>query len=599
MTRYVAFLRAINVGGHVVKMDHLRTLVEQIGFANVKTFIASGNVLFESSAKNPKALEDKIAKGLGDALGYEVAVFIRTAAEVGEISAHGGGSATEGSLFIGFLPTPLDAREKKMVASLRTPVDDLRVHKREIYWRATQNFRGALFQPAKLEKLLAKPATFRNVTTVRRIAALLAKPLLALAMMMPLALDAQVPALPPSGVVAHRVTVVREWVDAVLRHVPGETDAALLVTSTWNAEDLRDAWLDVNVLNALLRRPAQGTFEVQQWGRRVRVEVPRQDLVAMRAIATALIRRPGADVFRKRAAIFHMDAAMLLVGDSADSTIYSSFLLPRRIVVRAGDGEQEALHGGDVNWEFARVLLDAVRQPGDDLDVRLWYQATLAYKLAREQLDTPHFDRALELFPKDANILFLNGALHDALADPRVQAVVRDAALPRGVQLEVESEAAQLRKAAGLFRRALEADPAHVESAVRYARILGRLGQHADAAIYLRAIEDTTDPVLTYHAQLFLGVEEEALGRYEDARTAYEKALALFPRAQAPHLALSQLWHRTGDRVAARVALAPVLQPYGESASDDPWWIYRMTAGRQAHDLIAAAYRTIAPAGSP
>ena len=51
MTRYIAFLRAINVGGHTVKMAELKRLFEALGFTNVETFIASGNVIFDSSAK--------------------------------------------------------------------------------------------------------------------------------------------------------------------------------------------------------------------------------------------------------------------------------------------------------------------------------------------------------------------------------------------------------------------------------------------------------------------------------------------------------------------------------------------------------------------
>lgn len=172
MTRYVAFLRAINVGGHVVKMDHLRSIFEDMGHGNVKTFIASGNVLFDS-ANNAASLEQTIAKNLRTALGYDVGVFLRTPKEIAEVCARGQVPPVEGSLFVGFLPQPLDAREKKIVNSLRTPVDDLRVHKREIYWHARMHFRDAIFQPAKLEKLLGKPATFRNVTTVRRIARLL------------------------------------------------------------------------------------------------------------------------------------------------------------------------------------------------------------------------------------------------------------------------------------------------------------------------------------------------------------------------------------------------------------------------------------------
>ena len=75
MPKYVAFLRAINVGGHTVKMDHLRSLLESLGLENVETFIASGNVIFDSKTKNAELLERKIAKHLKEMLGYEVASF--------------------------------------------------------------------------------------------------------------------------------------------------------------------------------------------------------------------------------------------------------------------------------------------------------------------------------------------------------------------------------------------------------------------------------------------------------------------------------------------------------------------------------------------
>ena len=69
MPRYVAFLRAINVGGHTVKMEDLRRLFETMGFANVETFIASGNVIFESKSKNTQAMERKIENHLRESLG--------------------------------------------------------------------------------------------------------------------------------------------------------------------------------------------------------------------------------------------------------------------------------------------------------------------------------------------------------------------------------------------------------------------------------------------------------------------------------------------------------------------------------------------------
>ena len=51
MTKYIAFLKAINVGGHNVKMDHLKRLFVKMDFKNVETFIASGNVIFETKSK--------------------------------------------------------------------------------------------------------------------------------------------------------------------------------------------------------------------------------------------------------------------------------------------------------------------------------------------------------------------------------------------------------------------------------------------------------------------------------------------------------------------------------------------------------------------
>ena len=65
-------------------MDTLRELFETLGFAGVATFIGSGNIVFETTAKNAKMLERKIEKKLRQALGYEVTVFIRTDAELNE-----------------------------------------------------------------------------------------------------------------------------------------------------------------------------------------------------------------------------------------------------------------------------------------------------------------------------------------------------------------------------------------------------------------------------------------------------------------------------------------------------------------------------------
>src|SRR5882757_7926832 len=88
MPRLVAFLRAVNVGGHTVTMEKLRGLFEGLGMKDVETFIASGNVIFASRSSNLQLIERKIEAGLQDALGYEVRTFVRTDEEVAEVARH-------------------------------------------------------------------------------------------------------------------------------------------------------------------------------------------------------------------------------------------------------------------------------------------------------------------------------------------------------------------------------------------------------------------------------------------------------------------------------------------------------------------------------
>ena len=175
MPRFIAFLRAINVGGHTTKMNDLRQLFEALGFSGVETFIASGNVVFETTARNTKVLEGKIERRLREALGYEVATFIRTDAELDNIANYTPfrQSALEAAeaLNIAFLADPLDAMSSQKVMALRTGIDDFHVHGREIYWLCRKKQSESTFSNAILEKTLGKPSTLRGANTVKKMAA--------------------------------------------------------------------------------------------------------------------------------------------------------------------------------------------------------------------------------------------------------------------------------------------------------------------------------------------------------------------------------------------------------------------------------------------
>ncbi|HEY7575624.1 MAG TPA: DUF1697 domain-containing protein [Thermoanaerobaculia bacterium] len=175
MPRHIAFLRAVNVGGRVVKMDLLRTLFEKLGHTEVETFIASGNVIFESRSKNVKSLERAIEARLRDALGYEVTTFLRTPAELAGILKFEpfpkSPRAKGDSLYIGFLAEAPAAAAVRALEACTSGDEEFRVRGRELYWLLRGNFRDSKFSGARLEKMLGTRATIRNVTTVEKLAA--------------------------------------------------------------------------------------------------------------------------------------------------------------------------------------------------------------------------------------------------------------------------------------------------------------------------------------------------------------------------------------------------------------------------------------------
>ena len=174
MPRYIAFLRAINVGGHTVKMDHLRGIFESMGFSDVETFIASGNVIFESKSTDARVLEKMIEKKLKEALGFEVATFIRSDSELAAVANYKPfpkpqmDSAT--ALNIAFLSEPLDDKSKKALMALKSDIDDFHVHGREVYWLCLKKQSESKFSNAVLEKIIGRQSTLRGIYTIRKMA---------------------------------------------------------------------------------------------------------------------------------------------------------------------------------------------------------------------------------------------------------------------------------------------------------------------------------------------------------------------------------------------------------------------------------------------
>jgi uncharacterized protein (DUF1697 family) len=172
--RLIAFLRAVNVGGHTVTMAALRELFEDLGFKGVETFIASDNVIFTSPSRDRGALERRIEDHLHKSLHYEVKTFIRSQSEIAAIARYKPFKDSQlrsaAALNVAFLAEPLEARARKSLLALRSEIDDFHVHGREVYWLCKKRQSESNFSNALFERTLKVRATFRGVNTIERLA---------------------------------------------------------------------------------------------------------------------------------------------------------------------------------------------------------------------------------------------------------------------------------------------------------------------------------------------------------------------------------------------------------------------------------------------
>ena len=151
-------------------------MFEALSFTNVSTFIASGNVLFDTPAHAATGLERKIERHLEQSLGFEVATFLRTPRELTEVVSCAAFpvSVVEDAhaLWIAFLKAPLNTEARDRVIALACATDDFRIQGREVHWLRRATSSEAIVTGSMLERAAGAPMTARNITTVRKLAAM-------------------------------------------------------------------------------------------------------------------------------------------------------------------------------------------------------------------------------------------------------------------------------------------------------------------------------------------------------------------------------------------------------------------------------------------
>lgn len=172
MTRYAAFLRGINLGKRRIKMDRLARLFEELEFANIATFIASGNVIFDAEA-DEKDLAAAIESHLLQRLGYEVDTFIRSMEELQGIARGHVFEDVDGSgwsLYVIFLKDSAGADVTDVIRNLQTEEDLFEVRGREIYWLRNGRMSDSPISTSDFARALGgSSSTMRTMNTVVRI----------------------------------------------------------------------------------------------------------------------------------------------------------------------------------------------------------------------------------------------------------------------------------------------------------------------------------------------------------------------------------------------------------------------------------------------
>jgi uncharacterized protein (DUF1697 family) len=175
MERFVAFLRGMNLGGRRITNDDLRAQFEAIGLAQVATFRASGNVVFAAAGEAEAALVARVEAELGERLGYEVPVFLRSGAEVAAIAAHEPFSAADvaaskGKLQVQLLAAEPDAAAREAALVHSSGEDRLAIAGRELYWLPSGGISESDLDLKAIARALG-PGTVRTMGTIQQLAA--------------------------------------------------------------------------------------------------------------------------------------------------------------------------------------------------------------------------------------------------------------------------------------------------------------------------------------------------------------------------------------------------------------------------------------------
>ena len=171
MRKYIAFLRAINVGGTtIIKMADLKKMFESFGLENVQTYIQTGNVLFESAETSASRLEAQIERQLEKASGKPIRVFVRTMKESAALVKDCPFEPGEGeTVYVVILDKKPAKKNIDALIAQQSKADEFAV-KGKTAFNLRRDREASVFSNNFIEKVLGVSGTTRNLTTIKKLA---------------------------------------------------------------------------------------------------------------------------------------------------------------------------------------------------------------------------------------------------------------------------------------------------------------------------------------------------------------------------------------------------------------------------------------------
>jgi uncharacterized protein (DUF1697 family) len=173
--KYAALLRGINVGGNtMVKMEKLRETFGSLGFENVKSYINSGNLVFETRKTDDAKLAKKIREAIRKDFEMDIPVMVRSIAEIEEVIRNNpfdGKFENDKDVHVFFLTEPLSKEHaEKLLEAITSDAESIEIRGRDIYYFLRISIVDSVLGKGFIDKKLKMPATARNWRTVKKIA---------------------------------------------------------------------------------------------------------------------------------------------------------------------------------------------------------------------------------------------------------------------------------------------------------------------------------------------------------------------------------------------------------------------------------------------